>query len=71
MKPEGRPSNKIVRTSKRPSLMPKRRRDAEEGKLARLRMPLVEAHAERTELLAKPGESKEERQGSPEESRSR
>ena len=71
MKPEGRPSNKIVRTSKRPSLMPKRRRDAGEGRHARLRMPLVEAHAERTELLAKPGESKEERQGSPEESRSR
>ena len=59
-------SKKTKRTSGRPEAKPKKIRDAGEEKLAELGIPVVEAIAERTELSAKPGDSKGERQGSQE-----
>ena len=53
-------SKKTKRTSGRPDAKPKRIEDAGEEKLAKV----VDATAERTELSAKPGDSKGERQGS-------
>ena len=71
VKQERRPSLTTKGKSQRPSVKPKRIEDAREEKLAETEMPSAEANAERTELLAKPGDSKGERLGSQEERRSR
>ena len=60
---EERLSKKTKRMPGRPNARLTRKEDAREEKLAKIE----EATAKRTELSAKPGDSKGERQGSPEE----